>query len=83
MFGPLPPLYRAFLCLCTLLAFVGLGAALAVALPVEMLARSGAGIGTALGLVFVVLLLRDTGVEARPGPRRGGSSSDPRARTRR
>jgi hypothetical protein len=57
--GPLPTLYRVIVSVCALLAFVGLGAWLAVTLPVPLLASAGAGIGAGIGAVAVLLLVHD------------------------
>lgn len=59
MLGPLPTLYRVIVSVCALLAFVGLGAWLAVTLPVPLLASAGAGIGAGIGAVAVLLLVHD------------------------
>ncbi len=58
MLGPLPPLYRVVVALCGLLAFVGLGAWLAMTLPVPLVASAGAGIGAGIGVICVLLLVR-------------------------
>jgi hypothetical protein len=55
--GPLPPLHRWIVCLLALVASIGLGAWLAVMLPVPLIATAGAAIGAALGAVLVLLLL--------------------------
>lgn len=59
MLGPLPTLYRVIVSVFAFLAFVGLGVWLAWLLPESVLASAGTGIGAALGLVVVVLLLHD------------------------
>lgn len=59
MLGPLPPLYRMVVAVCALLAFVGLGAWLAVTLPIPLLASAGAGIGAGIGVIVVLLLVHD------------------------
>jgi ABC-type Fe3+-siderophore transport system permease subunit len=57
--GPLPRLYRIIVSICALAAFIGFGAWLTAALPGPLLAPAGAGIGAALGLCAVLLLLHD------------------------
>ena len=57
MLGPLPPLYRWVVCILALVACIGAGAWLAFTLPIPLLAAGGAGIGAALGVVLVILVL--------------------------
>ncbi len=57
MLGPLPTLYRWIVCALALLGCVGVGAWLAFALPVPLLAPAGAAIGGALGVLVVLALL--------------------------
>ncbi len=57
MLGPLPMIYRWIVGALALLACVGVGAWLAFALPVPLLAPAGAAIGGALGVLVVVALL--------------------------
>ena len=61
--------YRALVCLCALLAFIGLGVWVATMLPAVTLPLSGAGIGAGLGLVATLLLLHysDPPSNRRPG----------------
>lgn len=62
--GPLPPLHRFLVSLLALVACIGLGAWLAVTLPVPLIAPAGAAIGAGLGLVLVTLVLHDHGPRA-------------------
>jgi hypothetical protein len=55
MLGPLPPLYRYAVCAVAFLGCVGVGAWLGLAFD----APAGAGLGAALGVVVVALLLHD------------------------
>ena len=57
MLGPLPFLYRVIVAVVALLVFVGFGVWLADVLPVQQLTGAGAGIGTAIGILVVALLL--------------------------
>ncbi len=59
MLGPLPPIYRVIVSVCTLLSFWGLGAWLSYLLPETQLAEVGTGIGLGLGVVAVLLLVHD------------------------
>ncbi len=71
MLGPLPLLHRWLVCALALLACVGAGAWLAATLPGPVVAATGAGIGAALGLVVVLLVLHDERVPPEAGrPRR-------------
>jgi len=58
--GPLPPLYRVIVSLCTLLSFAGLGAWISYLMPETRLAEIGTGIGLGLGVVVVLLLVHDS-----------------------
>lgn len=59
MLGPLPTLYRVIVCLCAFGASVGLGVWAAWLLPGSALAEIGSGVGAALGIIVVLLLLHD------------------------
>ena len=59
MLGPLPRLHRWTVGALALLACIGVGAWLADALPIPLLAPDGAAIGAALGLLLALLLVRD------------------------
>ncbi len=59
MLGPLPPLHRAIVSACALLAFVGFGAWVGFSLPTPAVMSVGAGIGAGLGVVAVLLLLHE------------------------
>ena len=69
MLGPLPFLYRVIVAVVALLAFGGLGAWLANTLPIQHVARAGVGIGAALGILVVALLLHGS---TSPTPRNPG-----------
>jgi hypothetical protein len=58
--GPLPTIYRIIVSVCALAACAGLGAWLTSRLPGSFLAPTGAGIGAAIGVVAVLLLLHDS-----------------------
>ena len=60
MLGPLPPMYRAIVSVCTLLLFAGLGTWLSFLMPESQLAEIGTGIGLGLGVVAVLLLTHDS-----------------------
>ena len=60
MLGPLPPIYRVVVSVCTLLSFAGLGAWISYLMPDKELAEIGTGIGLGLGVVAVLLLLHDS-----------------------
>jgi hypothetical protein len=68
--GPLPPLHRLLVSVLALVTCVGLGAWLAVTLPVPLIAPTGAAIGLVLGAALVALLLHDGG-ERPTAPARG------------
>ncbi|MGH3444693.1 MAG: hypothetical protein ACRDPB_04905 [Nocardioidaceae bacterium] len=73
MIGPLPTLYRAVVALCVLSACAGVGAWLSYSMPGPILAGTGAGIGSAVGVIATFLLLHDFGAPGGPGnpaPRR-------------
>ena len=65
MLGPLPPLYRIVVSVLALLAFVGVGAWLALRLPVAVLAPTGAMVGAMLGAVVVLGMLHEDAPPAR------------------
>jgi hypothetical protein len=58
--GPLPPIYRVIVSVCTLLSFAGLGAWISYLLPDTQVAEIGTGIGLGLGVVAVLLLVHDS-----------------------
>ncbi|MFP5252776.1 MAG: hypothetical protein ACLGH4_03155 [Actinomycetes bacterium] len=59
MLGPLPTIHRVVVCVFAFLAFVGLGVWLAWLMPESTLASAGTSVGAGLGIVVVLLLLRD------------------------
>ncbi len=59
MLGPLPPLHRWAVCALVLLACAGLGAWIAWTVTVPRMLPAGVVAGCALGIVVVMLLLRD------------------------
>lgn len=59
MLGPLPMFYRVAVSICALCAFVGLGIWGAAKLSVAFLPLAGAGVGAALGVIAVLVLLHD------------------------
>jgi hypothetical protein len=63
-------LYRAVVAISALVVFVAAGAWLAVTLPVQFLAGTGAGIGAGIGVVVALLLLHDFSHRSRLHPRR-------------
>ncbi len=65
MLGPLPPLYRVVVSVCTLLAFAGLGAWLSYQLRESQLGEIGLGIGLGLGVAAVLLLVHDSTPDGR------------------
>ncbi len=59
MLGPLPPLHRVIVAACALAACLGFGAWLTLVLPDPLLSRAGVGVGAALGVIAVIVLLRE------------------------
>lgn len=57
MLGPLHSLYRVIVAVCVLAASLGLGAWLSLALPEVFLGGAGIGLGAALGVIAVIVLL--------------------------
>jgi hypothetical protein len=57
--GPLPPLYRLIVTVCALSACLGLGAWMSMVLTSPLLAGAAVSVGGALGVLALVVLLRE------------------------
>ena len=78
MLGPLPTKYRVIVAASALVAFIGLGAWITFTLSGPLLPGGGAGIGAALGLVAVLLLLHDSSHRSHPRVARARHRADRR-----